>query len=475
VLGVVWRCRAWLDKVPPIAFHDEQLMRFCKTSICLLTVIVAISSPAAEKASKPPNILLISADNLGYGDLGCYGNKEIKTPNLDQLAREGVLCTDFYVAAASCTPSRASLLTGRHPERNGLNRQLGGKENLEGVGLRHSEKLLPQFLKPAGYATACFGKWNIGFAKGSRPTERGFDEYFGNASGNINYYTHVYGHRNDLFRGTESVQVAGYSTDLFAEAAMDFMRRKKAQPFFIYLPFNAPHFNSSGNMAPGEKPIWQAPDDFFKVYGMSPDERNEKKRYYAVVTALDAAIGRVLKELDALGLRDNTLVMFHSDNGAFMLKGRGLEVASNRPLREGGVTLYEGGIRVPCLVRWPGQIKPDTVCREPLVHVDFLATSLRAAGVAVPSDRVIDGRDAIPTLAGKARSPHKSFCWIWEKWQALRNGKYKLVRNGKEHAWQLYDLSKDIGEANDLAAGEPKLVAKLDREFAKWFAEVHSN
>ena len=448
-------------------------------SIDLLFLLFVLSltnpvSSAAPKNSAPPNILLISADNLGYGDLGCYGNTEIKTPNLDQLAREGVRCTDFY-AQPSCTPSRASLLTGRHPERNGLNHQLGGKENLEGIGLRHSEKILPQFLKPAGYATACFGKWNIGFAPGSRPTERGFDEFFGNASGNINYYTHVYAHRPDLFRGTNPVEVAGYSTDLFADAAIDFMRRKKAQPFFIYLPFNAPHFNSGGNMKPGEKPIWQAPDEAFKIYGLSPDEPDARKRYRAVITALDTALGRVLKELDALGLRDNTLVFFHSDNGAFMLKGRGLEVASNKPLRDGGVTLYEGGIRVPCLVRWPGKIKPGTICREPLVHLDFFATSLAAAGVALPDDRVIDGKNALAVFAGKAKSPHKNFFWVWEKWQASRDGKYKLVRNGKKTPWQLYDLSVDISEANDLAAKQPKLVGKLEREFEKWFAEVHSN
>ncbi|MDB6028744.1 MAG: N-acetylgalactosamine-6-sulfatase, partial [Verrucomicrobiales bacterium] len=285
-------------------------MRFSITLAALLVLLCAANAFAAIKETRRPNILLISADNLGYGDLGCYGNTAIKTPNLDQLAREGVRCTEFYVAAASCTPSRASLLTGRHPERNGLNHQLGGKENLEGIGLRHSEKLLPQFLKPAGYVTACFGKWNIGFAPGSRPTERGFDEFFGFASGNINYYTHVYSHRKDLFRGTNAVEVPGYSTDLFADAAIDFMRRKKEQPFFIYLPFNAPHFNSSGNMNPGEKPIWQAPDDAFKRYGLSPDEPDEKKRYYAVVTALDTAIGRVMKEIDTLGLRDQTLVMF---------------------------------------------------------------------------------------------------------------------------------------------------------------------
>ncbi|MDB6026988.1 MAG: atsA 21, partial [Verrucomicrobiales bacterium] len=153
----------------------------------------------------------------------------------------------------------------------------------------------------------------------------------------------------------------------------------------------------------------------------------------------------------------------------------GLEVASNLPLHEGGVTLYEGGIRVPCIVRWPGKIKPATVCREPVVHVDFLPTSLHAAGVTLPNDRVIDGQDATEVLAGKGRSAHKSFCWVWERWQAVRDGNYKLVRNGKENPWELYDLSKDLSEKNDLALPEPKLVAKLERQFERWLAEVHSN
>lgn len=447
-------------------------MRPFIVTVSLLLTFFSIQLSAANNESRPPNILLISADNLGYGDLGCYGNKAIKTPHLDQLATQGTRCTSFYVAAASCTPSRAALLTGRHPERNGLNRQLGGKENLEGIGLRHSEKLLPQFLKPVGYTTACFGKWNIGFAPGSRPTDRGFDEFFGHASGNINYYTHIYGHRPDMFEGTNAVKVSGYSTDLFADAAIDFMRRNREQPFFIYLPFNAPHFNSSGNMNPGEKPLWQAPDEYFKLYGFSPNEPDEKKRYYAVVTALDYAIGRVIKEIDILGLHENTLVIFHSDNGAFMLKGRGLEVASNHPLREGGVTLYEGGIRVPCIVRWPGKIKPGTVCIETLVHVDFLPTSLAAAGCPLPADRVIDGRDARQVLAGKARTRHPTFCWVWEKWQAIRDDNYKLVRNGKENPWQLYDLENDLSERNDLAAKKPKVVGKLERKFEAWMAEV---
>ena len=264
--------------------------------------------------------------------------------------------------------------------------------------------MISQVLHRVGYKTACFGKWNIGFAKGSRPTERGFDEFFGHASGNIDYFTHVYNGKLDMHRGIEPVRVKGYSTELFANAACEFIRRHATQPFFVYVPFNAPHYPNSRNKKPGEPVIWQAPAKYFDLYGYRPDESDEKKRYRAVVTAVDAGIGRVLKQIDESGLTDKTLVIFYSDNGAFMLERRGLEVASNKPLRDGGVTLYEGGIRIPCVVRWPGRIQAGTVCREPLISLDFFMMSLKAAGAPLPDDRVIDGRDPTATLAGEVAS-----------------------------------------------------------------------
>jgi arylsulfatase A-like enzyme len=303
--------------------------------IFVCTIALCSAASAAEK----PNIVIITADNLGYGDLGCYGNKDILTPRFDRLAKEGVRCTDFYTASPTCTVSRACLLTGRTAQRHKLTEQLPGLKGNYGIGLRHSEKLIPQYLKPLGYKTACFGKWNIGFAPGSRPTERGFDEFFGHASGNIHYYQHTYNQKHDMFRGTEEARVKGYCTDLFADAACDFIERNKSQPFFLYLPFNAPHFPNARNIPAGEPSIWQAPDSAFAAYGWSPKITDEKKRYYAVVTALDTALGRVLDTIDNSGQKENTLVVFYSDNGAFMLKDRGLEVSTNRPFRDGGITL----------------------------------------------------------------------------------------------------------------------------------------
>ncbi len=435
----------------------------------LLSVLLSALLPAVHAAdAAPPNIVIITADNIGYGDLGCYGNGAIQTPNIDRLASEGVRCTSFYTASPTCTVSRASLLTGRVPQRHGLTRQLPGIEGNYGIGLPHRERLIPEYLRGAGYATGCFGKWNIGFAEGSRPTERGFDRFFGHASGNIDYYTHVYAGKHDMFRGTEEAHVVGYSTDLFADAAIDFIRQNASRPFFVYLPFNAPHFPSARNKAPGVPAIWQAPDWAFEAYGWSPDEPDPKRRYFAVMTALDAAIGRVLKELDGLGLGDNTIVFFYSDNGAFMLKDRGLEVASNAPLRDGGVTLWEGGIRVAAMMRWPGKVPAGTDCNEMLWSCDLLPMCLKVAGLPEPADRALDGKNPLPALRGEAASPHDYLAFEYQAYRAIRRGNDKLIWDKKDKQWHLYDLAEDIGETKDLIAEQPKKAEALTALWESW-------
>ena len=431
----------------------------------------AVRGADASRQDAPPNVVLILIDNVGYGDLGCYGNGDVRTPAIDRLAGQGVRCTDFYTASPSCSTSRAALLTGRYPERNGLTRQMPSDEGPDD-GLRTTERLLPEFLKPRGYATACFGKWNIGFLPGKRPTERGFGEFFGHASGNMDYNTHIYNGRNDLYRGTEPAHADGYSTDLFAGAACDFIRRHADRPFLAYVPFNAAHYPNPKNKRPGEPAAWQAPAEAFAAYGLEADEPDPTRRYRAVLTALDAGIGRILGQLDALGLADRTLVILMSDNGAFMLPGRGREVASNKPLRDGGVTVYEGGIRVPCVVRWPGRLPAGTACREPIVSVDLFAMILAAAGAEAPADRVIDGRDPTAILAGEAESGDRAFYFTWAEMGAIRRGRYKLLRTADDEPFRLYDLESDPGESRDLAAESPEVAERLRRSFGAWLAEV---
>ena len=247
----------------------------CMTFLLLLS---RLALTFFAKADHPPNILLITCDNLGYGDMRVYNSKsEIETPHLTSLASQGVKLTSFYTASTTCTVSRACLLTGRIAQRHGLDHQLSGVKGNYGGGLSHRERLIPQLLKaaPTPYVTGCFGKWNIGFAKGSRPTERGFDEFIGHASGNMDYYHHNYRERHDLYDGTKELHAKGdYATDIFADAAIDFITRRSSKdcPWFCYVPFNAPHFPTAGNKKTGQPNIWQAPDWAFSAIGLSPDE-----------------------------------------------------------------------------------------------------------------------------------------------------------------------------------------------------------
>lgn len=436
--------------------------------ICLLCFSSSKPSSAKEQQAKQrPNILLITADNLGYGDLGCYGNPIMKTPQLDKLAKQGARLTDFYTASPTCTVSRATLLTGRYPQRIGLNHQLSADENY-GDGLRKSELLIPHYLKQQGYRTACFGKWNVGFSPGSRPTERGFDEFFGFAAGNIDYYHHYYAGRHDLWRGLKEVFVEGYSTDLFADEACKFIAENKQQPFFIYLPFNAPHFPGKRNKQPGQSNEWQAPASAFQAYGYSPQTKNPQERYRAVVTALDTAIGRVLRQVNDCGLSENTIVIWYSDNGAFMLKERGLEVASNKPLRDGGVTLWEGGIRVPAIVRYPGHVKAGTVNHSQIISLDILPTLISIAGGKLPEDRTLDGKNVLPILESPESAEPRTFFFQYRNYSAVRQGKYKLLRKKPKQPFMLFDLEQDLGETRDLAAKHPEITLQLKKAYQTW-------
>ncbi|MBM3852123.1 MAG: hypothetical protein FJ399_03100, partial [Verrucomicrobia bacterium] len=345
-------------------------------------------------------------------------------------------------------------------------------ENWTGIGLPHRERIIPQYLKGAGYTTACFGKWNIGFAPGSRPTERGFDEFLGFRSGNIGYYEHLYHGEYDMFRGAEPHRVEGYATDIFADATVDFLRRHSDRPWFVYLPFNAAHFVSAHNVPKGVKPIWPVPAKYLAHYGWPTDEPDEKRRYRAVLTALDDAIGRVLDQLDTLQLRERTLVILISDNGAFMLPQRGLEVASNAPLRSGGTTCYEGGTRVPAIFRWPGRIPAGAVVREMLSHLDVLPLTLTVSGAKPLPGRLLDGADPLPALAAGARSPHARLAFAYANGTALRQGDLKIVRHDAKKPWELYDLAADAGETSDLAAARPADVARLEATFQAWEADL---
>lgn len=437
-------------------------------------VFLGLAAAGGSFAADRPNILLITCDNLGFGDLHSYNpDSEIQTPNLDRLAKEGARLTSYYTASPTCTVSRACLLTGRIPQRHGLDFQLPGVAGNYGIGLPQKEILIPQVLKTGetSYTAGCFGKWNIGFAEGSRPTERGFDEFIGHASGNIDYFSHIYGGQHDLYEGTEELHRQGeYATDLFADAAIEFIRKqsKVDTPWFCYLPFNAPHFPSARNKKPGQPNIWQAPDWAFEAIGLSPDEADPRKRYTAVVFALDKAIGRVLDSLDEAVVAKETFVFFMSDNGAFRLNRKGLDVGINDPLRSGGVTCWEGGLRVPAMARWPGKIGAGTVIDEPFWSCDLMVACAKLAGASLPAKVSLDGKNPLPILTEGAESDHESFFFIYRNHAALRKGDWKIVREKPDRPWQLFDLANDPVEKNDLAIDRPEKVTELNSEFERW-------
>ncbi|MBT5707866.1 MAG: sulfatase-like hydrolase/transferase [Verrucomicrobia bacterium] len=444
-------------------------------SLLLFGVASSVFGDELERSPRGrPNILIITADNLGYGDLRCYNPRSrIPTPNFDRLSGEGARLTGFYTASPTCTVSRASLLTGRIPQRHGLVRQLPGVEGNYGVGLAQSETLIPQVLKQgvSPYVTGCFGKWNIGFSPGSRPTERGFDEFVGHASGNMDYFRHNYRDRHDLYSGVSKLHREGeYSTNLFANAAIDFIERhsKGDQPWFCYVPFNAPHFPSPGNRRAGEPNQWQAPEWAFEGCDLSPDELNPEERYRAVVYALDHALGRVLDCLKDCGVEEETFVFFMSDNGSFRLGREGIDVGINHPLRAGGVTCWEGGLRVAAMARFPGEIEAGVTIDDPLWSPDLLVACAKLAQVTLPADREIDGVDPLPVLFGETRTVHRSFVFEYKSHAALRMKNWKIVREASSEPWQLYDLGRDQEERRNLAGQFPETVNELVIELTRW-------
>ncbi len=439
-----------------------------------LGACLAAHAPAQDE--REANVVLIYIDNVGWGDLACYGNPVIKTPNIDRLAAQGAKLTDFYIPSSSCSPSRGALLTGRYPRRNGLTQQLSAQENWTGVGLPHREKILPEYLKERGYATGAFGKWNIGFAVGSRPTDRGFDEYIGCISGNCDYFTHSYNGRHDMYVGADPARIEGYTTDIFADAACDFIRRNAGRPFLAYVPFNAAHYPNPRNKAPGQPFRWQAPAEFFRLYGYAPDTEVAEHGYRAVMTALDAGVGRILDQLNIQGLAESTLVVLASDNGAWVGPRKpALEVASNAPFRDGRTTVYEGGVRTPCILRWPGRIPEHSVVREPLSNMDLFVLALHAAGIEMPEDRVIDGRDPLAVLRDGAPSPHHSLFFRYREASGMRQGRWKLVRPVADGPIELYDLSVDHVETTDVASGRPEVARRLWQEFEAWLEDTKAN
>jgi arylsulfatase A-like enzyme len=428
-----------------------------KRILALFALCALACCPA--RAADTPNILIIVSDDQGYVDAGFQGGRQAVTPHLDALARSGVRCTSGYVTYPVCSPSRAGLLTGRHQSRFGHENNpvydpLDPKE-----GLPLTEKLLPQFLQSAGYTTGWIGKWHLGSSPAHVPWARGFDESFGFIGGGHRFTGWQPGARQytlPLIRaGTNISDVPAHLTSALGDEAAAFIRRNKAKPWMLYLPFNAPHTPHEPTAARLEK--------FAHI------QNPQRRRYLAQVSLLDDAIGTVTSALAGTGQRERTLIFFFSDNGGHTPSG-----SDNGPLRAIKGTLYEGGVRVPFLVGWPAKLPAGTTFDHAVSTLDIFATALAVAGIPMPRDKKYDGVNLIPHLIGGVKTPpHERLFWRMSGKQsfAVREGAWKLVRTG-EAAPELYNLATDLGEQHNVAEANPELTKRLVAALADWNKEL---
>ncbi|MBL8234234.1 MAG: sulfatase-like hydrolase/transferase [Bryobacterales bacterium] len=431
------------------------------------------SGASAFQEKRKPNFIVILADDLGYGDIGCYGSPDVPTPHIDSIARNGIRFTDGYVSAAVCSPSRAALLTGRYQHRFGHEFNSGPVEREAQInfGLPKSEKILPSYLKEAGYVSGMFGKWHLGARPGYHPNERGFDEFVGFLPGADDFVTErtpdahataadgaagrIPSKRSaPLLRGQQEISDDRYLTEILGDEAEKFIDGHKADPFFLYLPFNAVH-----------TPL-QATTKYLRRFDSI---KNEKHRMLAAMTAaMDDAVGRLLAKLKETKLDQDTMVVFLSDNGCPMMTGAG----SNGTFSGEKVSYYEGGIRVPFLMQWPGRLPSGQIYKHPVVSRDLLPTLLAAAGMQLTENIEFDGINLLPYLTGRNRSaPHEILFWRCGNARVVRKGQWKLIEFGDQFT-RLYNLAADPAEKTDLSPERVSLVNELRASWKNWSSQM---
>ncbi len=418
-----------------------------------------------KAAETRPNVLIIVADDLGYADLGFQGCKDIPTPNLDALAKSGVRCTSGYVTGPYCSPTRAGLLTGRYQQRFGHEFNPGGAG--PNVGLPLSQTTLADQFKAAGYTTGLVGKWHLGNQPKFHPQKRGFDEFFGFLGGAHGYFPAEAA--APILQGTKTVKETEYLTDAFTREAVSFIERHKADPFVLYLAYNAVH-----------TPM-HATDARLTRFASITDKR--RQTYAAMLFAMDEGVGKVLNALDSTGVRDNTLIVFFSDNGGPTMPGTTINGSSNAPLRGSKRTTCEGGIRVPFVFSWKGKLPAGATYESPIAQIDVLPTALAACGATPKPDTKFDGVNLLPYLKGENKDvPHTTLFWRLGGQNAVRHGEWKLVQYDaaldtpgeisrgvpKISPPRLYNLAADIGETKDVSAENPLKVALLQSLLQEW-------
>ncbi|MCX7006666.1 MAG: sulfatase [Kiritimatiellaeota bacterium] len=427
----------------------------------LKAVVVAGLIGVAGVAAEKPNIVFIVADDMGYADCGAQGCKDVPTPNLDALAKAGVRFTQGYVTGTVCSPSRAALMTGRYHYRDGVFDWI----HPGAAGLNADVPTVAAYLKRAGYRTAAVGKWHLGEEDQCHPLKRGFDEFYGFLGGGRSYFPDKPGkgkvnHYTQILRGQEPAVEKEYATHAFGREAADFLARQKgkAGPFFLYLAFNAVH-----------TPM-EAPDDYLARF--TAIEEKKRRTYAGMLSAMDDNIGRALKALKDAGLEENTLITFISDNGGPIVRNAP-NASKNTPLRGGKGETWEGGIRVPFFMKWPGHLKAGTTFDQVVIQMDLTATVLELAGVQRDAKWPLDGVGLLPYLNGEKKNPHETLCWEYGKQWAIRQGDWKLTcalptKEAKTPILGLFDLSQDISESRDLAAAQPEKVKQLRAAWEQW-------
>jgi arylsulfatase A-like enzyme len=414
---------------------------------------------------RPPNIVFILADDLGYGDLSCYGRPDYRTPHLDRLAREGLRFTSNYTAAAVCTPTRVALMTGRYPARLpiGLVEPLAYGD--ESVGLPPEHPTPASLLKRVGYDTALIGKWHLGYLPEHGPLRHGFDEFYGILGPGVDYFSHREpSGKLDLQEGNVTVSQAGYMTDLLTDRAVQYVRRRHSAPFYLALHYTAPHWPWEGPGDTAASRMYRSvadtvKDRFVKGYA----DGGSRRVFVAMMQRLDEGVGRLLGALEDAGRGRDTFVVFTSDNG-------GERYSYNWPLSEGKTTLNEGGIRVPAIVRWPGRVPAGRTTDRSVITMDWSATMLGLGATSADPRYPLDGIDLLPLCQGRPFSLDRTLFWRTREQEAARQGAWKYLKVGNDE--MLFDIPADPGERADLDIYQPVKLAALREQFRRWNGEM---
>jgi arylsulfatase A-like enzyme len=435
----------------------DQLSRRDFLGVAAGTAAAALAARRPAPAQERPNVLFILADDLGYGDLSCYGRPDYDTPVLDRLADQGMKFMSAYAAAPVCTPTRCAFVTGRYPQRFEVGLQEPLTPATPDLGLPEGHPTVASLLKASGYETALVGKWHLGLKPQYGPNRHGYDEFFGILSGATDYFTHsrpdVVG--NDLYENGELIEREGYLTDLLTERAVAYLERRHDRPFYLSLHYTAPH-------SPWEGP--QDRDFDHLDHGPGPMTDGGSLDVFAqMMRSMDEGIGRVLAALRRARLERNTLVIFTSDNG-------GERYSFNWPFSFQKFQLFEGGIRVPAIVRWPGNVPAGSLTEQAVTTMDWTATILAAAGAQSDPARPLDGESLLPVLRREREEYDRALFWRTRAQAAARIGRWKYLQNGDgEH---LYDLGVDLGEKTDLKARESAAFAEAKRRYSEWAAAM---